>query len=263
MPDRPCVLILGGTAEALELTRAIADLYAATYSLAGRTRSPALPEGAAARSGGFGGVDSLAEWLRSNAVDALVDAAHPFAARISANAAEAAARAGVPRLKLLRPAWTERPGDRWRHAGDAAAAAAALKGGTAFLSIGRRGLEAFSGLNGVRFVVRTVEPLKRCPFPNAIADRGPFTVEGEIALMKRYGVDTLVSKNAGGNATYAKILAARTLRLPVVMIARPDRPPGDVVESAAAAADWLRRRLKQRSPEARRSTGPGAAGPTP
>ena len=239
MPDRPHILILGGTAEALRLTQAIVDHHAVTYSLAGRTRSPTLPEGAAVRRGGFGGIDSLADWLRGNAVDALVDATHPFAARITANAAEAAARAGVPRLKLLRPAWTEQPGDCWRHARDTAAAAEMLEGGTVFLSVGRQGLEAFGGLNDVRFVVRTVDPLKPCPFPNAIVDRGPFTVEREIALMKRYGIDTLVSRNAGGEATYAKILAARELRLPVVMIDRPDYPPGEVVESAAEAAGWL------------------------
>ena len=245
MPDRPHVLILGGTAEALALTEAVADHYAVTYSLAGRTRSPVLPESATARCGGFGGIDSLADWLRGNAVDALVDVTHPFAARIAANAAEAATCAGVPRLKLLRPAWIEQPGDCWRHASDAAKAAEMLKGGTVFLSVGRQELGTFSGLNDVRFVVRTVDPLKSCPFPNAIwiADRGPFTFERETALMKRYGIDMLVSKNAGGEATYAKILAAHELRLPVVMIDRPDHPPGEVVESADEAAEWLQCRI--------------------
>lgn len=247
MADRPHLLILGGTGEALALADAARAGWRITYSLAGRTQRPAVPEGVEVRTGGFGGADALADWLRAGDVAALVDATHPFADTIAANAAAACDAAGVPRLKLLRPAWAPLPGDDWRDAANLADAATRLSGlgQDIFLSVGRRDLGAFAGVSGKRFLVRTVDPLAAPPLAGArcICGRGPFSVADEISLLREYGIAAVVSKNAGGDATYAKIEAARSLGLPVVMIRRPAPPQGDkegdIVEDADAATNWL------------------------
>ncbi|MCH8036524.1 MAG: cobalt-precorrin-6A reductase, partial [Proteobacteria bacterium] len=178
----------------------------------------------------------------------LVDATHPFAARISRNAAQACAAAGVPRLVLTRSPWTARDGDRWTPVPDAEAAAAALPGlgARVFLTIGRQELAAFAGLDDIWFLVRLVEPPED-PLPlhdcHLVLGRGPFSLERETALLRAHGIEAVVSKNSGGAGTYAKIEAARALDLPVVMVARPARPEGETVETVAAALAWLERRL--------------------
>ena len=243
------VLILGGTAEAAALARALAEdaRVAATTSLAGRTRAPAELPGAV-RRGGFGGAQALADYLAVRAVDLLVDATHPFAARISRNAAQACAAAGVPRLVLTRAPWTAREGDRWTPVPDAQAAAAALPGlgARVFLTIGRQELAAFAGLDAVWFLVRLVEPPED---PILLEDfrlvlgRGPFSPAQETALLREHGIEMVVSKNSGGPSTYAKIEAARALALPVVMVERPALPEGETVESVATALAWIEPRL--------------------
>ena len=252
MADRPRVLVLGGTTEALALAELLGGRCVVVYSLAGRTRAPAWPAGAERRLGGFGGADGLARWLDENAAAAVIDATHPFAARIAANAARAAARTGRPRLKLLRPAWSPRPGDRWLAADDMAAAArlAAEAGTAAFLSVGRQQLAAFAGCRGMRFLARTVDPAAESPLADAVfvADRGPFTAAREETLLRRHGIDVVVSRNAGGDATRAKIEAARRLGLPVVMVARPPPPPGEIAETAERAAAWVEQRVLRRLP---------------
>ncbi len=249
MAEPTKVLILGGTAEAAALARALAEdaRVAATTSLAGRTRAPAALPGAV-RRGGFGGAQALADYLKTRAVDIVVDATHPFAARISRNAAQACAAAGVPRLVLTRAPWTARDGDLWTPVPDAQAAAAALPGlgRRVFLTIGRQELAAFAALDAVWFLVRLVEPSQG---PLALDDyhlvlgRGPFSLEREITLLRAHGIEAVVSKNSGGAGTYAKIEAARALDLPVVMVARPALPAGETVESVAAARAWIERRL--------------------
>ena len=251
-PNPTRVLILGGTAEAAALARALAEdaRVAATTSLAGRTRAPGELPGAV-RRGGFGGAQALADYLEARAVDLLVDATHPFAARISRNAAQACAAAGVPRLVLTRAPWTAREGDRWIPVPDTEAAAAALPGlgRRVFLTIGRQELAAFTGLEAVWFLVRLVEPPED-PIPlhdcHLVLGRGPFSLEQETALLRAQGIEVVVSKNSGGPGTYAKIEAARALDLPVVMVARPALPEGDTVETVAAALAWLERRLPRR-----------------
>ncbi len=248
-PSPKRVLILGGTAEAAALARALAEepRVAVTTSLAGRTRAPAELPGAV-RRGGFGGAAALADYLEARAVDLLVDATHPFAARMSRNAAQACAAAGVPRLVLTRPPWTAREGDRWIPVPDAEAAAAALPGlgRRAFLTIGRQELAAFAALDAVWFLVRLVEPSQG---PLALDDyhlvlgRGPFSLERETALLRAHGIEAVFSKNSGGPGTYAKIEAARALGLPVVMVERPAVPDGETVESVAAARAWIEDRL--------------------
>ncbi len=250
MAEPTKVLILGGTAEAAALARALAEepRVAATTSLAGRTRAPAELPGAV-RRGGFGGAQALADYLKTRAVDIVVDATHPFAARISRNAAQACAAAGVPRLVLTRPAWTARDGDRWTLVPDAQAAATAALPGLGrrvFLTIGRQELSTFAGLNDIWFLVRLVEPPED-PIPledfRLVLGRGPFSLARETALLRAHGIEAVVSKNSGGAGTYAKIEAARALDLPVVMVERPALPEGETVETVAAARAWIERRL--------------------
>ncbi|MDT4891181.1 MAG: precorrin-6A/cobalt-precorrin-6A reductase [Pseudonocardiales bacterium] len=240
------VLILGGTGEARSLAAGLIDRpgFAITSSLAGRVRDPALPVGDV-RIGGFGGVDGLVTYLRDQQIAAVVDATHPFAATMSAHAAQAAGRSGVPLLVLRRPGWTEEPGDDWHRVPDiasAAAAAAAAPPGCVFVTTGRRDLAAFAADGSHRHLVRTVDP-PAAPLPrrmSLVLDRGPYTVEGEGALMDEHGVVLLVTKDSGGPMTRAKTVAARERRIPVVVVDRPPLPPGvPVVATVEAATAWL------------------------
>jgi len=235
------VLILGGTAEAVRLAEACAALpqLEIVTSLAGRTRAPRAPPGEI-RIGGFGGVEGLARYLRSRAIGRVVDATHPFAARIGRNAAQACLAAAVPRLRLLRPPWRQEPGDRWLEVDSLAEAARRLPASArVFLSVGRSELAAFAGLPQW-FLVRTIEPAERClAQAHWLAERGPFRLEDELALLRAHAIDVVVTKGSGGEATYAKLAAARALGLPVIMVRRPPPPPGAVVDSVAAALAWL------------------------
>jgi precorrin-6A/cobalt-precorrin-6A reductase len=235
------ILILGGTAEA----RALADTLVARgvhviTSLAGRVANPRLPAGEV-RQGGFGGPDGLAAWLRAERIAAVVDATHPFAARMTAAAAEAAARTGVPLLVLRRPGWREGPGDRWERVPSLQEAAARLAPGSrTFLTTGRRSLPVFVPRADVWFLARSVDPPEPPIPPNVevVLDRGPFTVENERELIRRHRLDTLVTKDSGGPMTAAKLTAARELGLRVLMVDRPAPPAGvptaDTVEAALA-----------------------------
>jgi precorrin-6A/cobalt-precorrin-6A reductase len=246
MVARVRVLILGGTGEARALAAALharpgIELGSA---LAGRVHDPALPVGPV-RIGGFGGPDGLAEHLRSDGVDTLIDATHPFAATISAHAASAANAVGCPLLVVRRPVWNEQPGDRWTRVPDvagAAAAVAALPAGCVFLTTGRRELAGFAGDTRHPFLVRTVDPPSG-PLPASmtlVLARGPYTVAGETALMREHDVTALVTKDSGGEMTAAKLTAARLRGIPVLMVDRPPLPPGvRVVGSVAEATTWV------------------------
>ncbi|MGW2959066.1 cobalt-precorrin-6A reductase [Streptomyces sp. NPDC001220] len=239
------VLILGGTTEARELAAALAARpgVRVTTSLAGRVSRPgALP--GEVRIGGFGGAEGLADWLREQRVDALVDATHPFAETITANAAVAAARTGVAALVLRRPGWRPGPGDRWHPVASLPAAADLLPrfGPRVLLTTGRLGLSAFAHLTGRHFVVRSVEPPEPPvpPHTEVLLARGPFTVADETALLRENLIDVLVTKDSGGAATAAKLTAARELALPVVVVRRPPLPAGvKAVPDVAAALDRL------------------------
>ncbi|MGY5132777.1 cobalt-precorrin-6A reductase [Streptomyces nigrescens] len=262
MPDaaRPPrhVLILGGTTEARRLAAALAPEPAGapepapapecalrvTTSLAGRVSAPRLPAGEV-RIGGFGGPEGLARWLREHAVDALIDATHPFADTISHNAALAAATAHVPLLAVRRPGWVPGPGDTWHQVTslDEAAAALPALGTRVFLTTGRMGLAHFAHLTGLWFLVRSVDAPEppHPPRMEVLLDRGPFTVEGERALLRTHRIDVLVTKDSGAAATAAKLTAAREAGVPVVVVRRPPVPDGvPVVEEPEAAAEWLR-----------------------
>lgn len=244
------VLILGGTGEARELAALLLERgVPVVSSLAGRVSRPRLPVGEV-RIGGFGGVDGLVRYLRGDGehgapVRAVVDATHPFARRISANAATACARAGVPLLRLERPGWSQAPGaEGWHWVDDhaAAAQAAARLGQRPFLTVGRQSLDRFTGpLASARALVRVVDPPEH-PLPaqwEVLRVRGPYTEEGERELFARHGVDMLVTKDSGGSLTWAKMEVATELRVPVVVVRRPGPPPGvQVVATAAEAAEW-------------------------
>ncbi len=238
------ILILGGTAEARELAASLhAAGVAVTSSLAGRVSRPRLPAGAV-RVGGFGGPPALAAWIAEHRVTAVVDATHPFAERISASAAQACPHAGVPLLRLERSGWTERGGGRWHWVADLDAAAAAIPslGRRVLLTTGRQGLPAFAGIESAWLLIRCVDPPDP-PLPpchELLLDRGPYTVDGELALIDRHGVDLVVTKDSGGGHTAAKLEAARLRELPVIVVRRPARPPSTVpvVVAADEALAW-------------------------
>lgn len=215
----------------------------ATVSYAGRTADPRA-QPVPVRIGGFGGADGLAAYLRDRQVSHLVDATHPFAARISANAANAAAATGVPLLALTRPAWAPAAGDRWTRVPDLLAAVAALAGDPrrVMLALGRMHVAAFAAQPQHRYLLRFVDrPNAPPPLPAhvIVIDRGPFTIEGDEQLLARHAIDLIVSKNAGGSGAAAKLVAARRLGLPVLMIERPALPPRAEVHDVAGVLAWL------------------------
>ena len=241
------VLILGGTEEARRLAAALArdGGFEPVTALAGRTLDPA-PVAGTVRVGGFGGPEGLAAHLREEGYAALVDATHPFARQISAHAAQAAEATGVPRLALVRPGWTAQPGDRWIAVADEADAADALAGlgladgACVFLALGRQRVAGFAAVPGVRFLLRTVDPVEP-PWLGCrvVVGRGPFDEATERAMLAREGVAAIVCRDSGGDSGAAKLAAARALGVPVVMIRRPDPPDPPVAASVADALDWL------------------------
>ncbi|MFI6152513.1 cobalt-precorrin-6A reductase [Kitasatospora sp. NPDC051170] len=240
------ILVLGGTTEGRALAAALVPSgHRVTSSLAGRVARPRLPAGEV-RIGGFGGPEGLADWLRAERVDAVVDATHPFAAGISRNASLAAAATGVPLLVLRRPGFTPAPGDRWHRAASLAEAAGLLPGlgRRVLLTTGRQGIAAFAHLHDLHFLARSVDPPEP-PMPpslEVLLDRGPFTLDDERALLRTHRVDVLVTKDSGGAATAPKLTAARELALPVVLVERPPLPEGvPVTPDVEGALRWLER----------------------
>lgn len=239
------VLILGGTTEASTLAKLIAGdaRFDATLSLAGRTTSP-RPQPLRTRIGGFGGAAALAAWLRKEKIEALIDATHPYADQISANAVTACREAGVPLASIVRPPWRAVDGDQWRPVPSVEAAADALGRDPrrVFLGLGRQELAAFARAPQHRYIARVIDRPRGSGLPpdlHLLQARGPFDVEAETTLFTGERIDVVVSKNSGGDATYAKIAAARKIGLPVIMIARPDKPTGHAVASAGDAVSWL------------------------
>lgn len=245
------ILVLGGTREGRELAGAlVAAGFTPMTSLAGRTTTAADRVPGTARVGGFGGVDGLADWLTNPATAplAVVDASHPYAAVMSANAAAAAARTGVPLLALIRPGWAEHcdaPNWHWVADHDAAAHTAARLGQRPFLTIGRQNLPSYVGPLGSCAVLARVAELPRddanqWPAPWTVrAERGPFDLAGELARFAQHDVDVLVTKDSGGPDTAAKLEAAKRVGVPVVVVRRPSPPPGvPVVHTVADAVSW-------------------------
>lgn len=222
------ILILGGTTESRQLAGALASRPGAdvTLSLAGRTAQPRA-QGVPTRVGGFGGAEGLARFIAAENIGMLIDATHPYAAQISANAHQAAQMTGVPFLALRRVPWEEQPGDRWIEAGTIpeAVEALGLEPLRVFLALGRQDIAPFASAPQHCYLVRSVDPIEPpLAVPNAayIVARGPFDAAAERALLERHRIDLIVSKNSGGGASYGKIGAARALGIPVVMVRRPD-----------------------------------------
>ena len=240
----PNLLILGGTIEASRLCEAVAAAgLPATLSYMGRVERP-KPQPVAQRIGGFGGVAGLVDWLREHRITHLIDATHPFAAQMSTNAIAAARAAGVPLIALTRPAWQPGPGDNWQRVPDMDAAVAALAGPAQriMLAIGRMHLPAFAAQPQHHYLLRLVdEPASPPPLTDhhVVIDRGPFSLERDLALMRDHAIERVVSKNAGGSGARAKLEAARELGLPVLMIDRPPLPPRLEVTEPGAVLRWV------------------------
>lgn len=242
------ILILGGTQEGFELAEQLAEMAGVEIisSLAGRTREPRTPKGQV-RTGGFGGADGLARYLREERITHLINATHPFAENISANAIAATEAAGVPLMRLLRPAWNARHDDRWvtaRHAAEAAELCR-REGGRVFLTLGSGEIDAFAGIHNAHFLVRMVDAPEELPLRDyrTIVARGPFSLQDELRLLAEHHIGLIVAKNSGGEATYAKIEAARRMGLSVIMIERPAvalDPRSPTVATVADVVAWVR-----------------------
>jgi precorrin-6A/cobalt-precorrin-6A reductase len=240
------ILLLGGTSHAKLMAEAIAKAgRTAVYSLAGRTAAPvALP--LPTRIGGFGGVDGLRAYLRAEAISHVVDATHPFSTGMSRNAVAACAAEGVPLIALERTPWAPVPGHPWTHVPDIDGAVAALAGPArrVFLAIGRQHIAPFAGQPQHHYLLRFVDPPSApLPLPHAdvVVARGPFDLANDIKLLRDRAIDVVVSKNAGGKGSVAKIGAAMTLGLPVVMIDRPALPVRQVASTVDKVMAWLDR----------------------
>ena len=215
---------------------------AGVYSYAGRTEAP-MSQPIHMRVGGFGGVEGLRAYLQAEGITHVIDATHPFAAQMSTNAVAACEAECVPHIALERAPWRPSEGDRWMHVPDIVSAVAALAGPArrVFLAIGRQHIDAFAARPQHHYLLRLVDaPTGHLPFPaDVVVARGPFDVDSDTALMQSHCIEVIVAKNAGGKGAVAKIAAARTLGLPVVMIDRPVIPPRRVAHSVAEVMAWL------------------------
>lgn len=237
------ILVLGGTAEARVLAGRLADIYDVMLSLAGRTVRP-RDQGVPTRIGGFGGADGLARFLRDEGVDILIDATHPFADRISMNAALAATQTKVRFVALRRPPWDKRAGDDWIGVCSVAEAVAALGSATrrVFLALGRKEIAPFVQAPQHHYLVRSIDPIDpplAVPHATYITARGPFSEIEDRVLLEHHRIEVVVAKNSGGTASYGKIAAARGLHIPVVMVRRPPLPDVPSVPTVENVLSWL------------------------
>ena len=241
------VLVLGGTLDASPLAQALAQAGVdGIFSYAGRTHAP-IAQPLPTRVGGFGGVAGLQAFLQAERITHMVDATHPFAAQMSSNAVLACAEAGVPLLALERPAWQAQSGDVWQHVPDIAAAVQALPAEPArvFLAIGRQHVAPFLACAQHWYLLRLVDPVVDSVLDlpvergHVVLDRGPFTLEGDRALLQTHGITHVVSKNSGGTGAQAKLMAARERSFPVILIDRPFIPARPTVSTVEGVCAWM------------------------
>lgn len=237
------LLLLGGTAEARALAKTLHPQIGIISSLAGRVPDPALPVGPV-RIGGFGGVTGLRRWLQDEGVDAVVDATHPFAATMTAHAAQVCSELRIPHLVLARPAWDPRAAIVVESDTKAAEIMARQGYSRIFLTTGRSGVKAFA-VSDAWFLIRTVTEPDGAVLPRhhqLVLSRGPYRYDDEFALLCEHRIDALVTKNSGGDMTRAKLDAAAALDIPVIMVARPPLPAGvSTVGTVHEAAEWVSR----------------------
>jgi precorrin-6A/cobalt-precorrin-6A reductase len=237
------ILILGGTEEARQLANQLVSMgHETVTSYAGKTSNPDLPQGEV-RVGGFGGARGLSDYLLNNAIQRVVDATHPYSVQMAKNAVEAASYTGVPLVRFVRPPWKEPQYAFWHHVQNAQEAAAGLpKGARVLLTVGHAGLELFLARSDCSFVVRSIEPPERTlpAHAQSLIARPPFFIGAETELMRDQAITHLITKNAGGVQTEAKLKAAQQLRVAVVMIARPDLPPAHEVPTVGRALAALK-----------------------
>ncbi|MBT5949287.1 MAG: cobalt-precorrin-6A reductase, partial [Nitrospinaceae bacterium] len=236
------VLILGGTGEAFELAAMINALtgWRAVTSMAGRTKRPRRPVGEVI-FGGFGGPEGLGRCLAERGALAMIDATHPFASQITRNAVQACTKAEIPLLRLDRPPWLVR--QSWRLVSDIGEAARLFRGRKerVFLTIGKKELGEFGNVGDSFFLIRTVDPVEASPSNNNhefVTGRGPYSVEGELQIMRDYGITWLVTKNSGGEVGMSKLIAAEQAGVSICVIERPKLPECESVETPAEAARW-------------------------
>ncbi|AOX19910.1 cobalt-precorrin-6A reductase [Kozakia baliensis] len=238
------VLLLGGTTEASQIAQLLANAgIEAVFSYAGRTTKP-VSQPIPVRVGGFGGVAGLVSYLRKAKITHVLDATHPFAAQMSCHAIAACAETDIPLLAFERLPWKPAEGDDWRSVPDIPSAVAALPSAASriFLAIGRQHIEIFSARPQHEYLLRLVDaPAHPLPLPQAeiVIARGPFTIEGDAALMQAHRITHVVAKNAGGTGAQAKLDAARILGLPVILIERPAIPPRPVARTMKEVMAWL------------------------
>jgi precorrin-6A/cobalt-precorrin-6A reductase len=235
------VLLLGGTGEGRALAAALQPEIEVISSLAGRVPDPALPVGPV-RIGGFGGVEGMRRWLRDEQIDAVVDATHPFAATITAHAAQVCTEMGLPHLVLARPAWPSGSAIVVGSDREAAETVTARGYSRVFLTTGRSGTRAFKGVDAW-FLIRAVTPPEPDSLPadhELLLSRGPYDYHGELVRLREHRIDALVTKNSGGAMTEPKLRAAEAAGVAVVMVDRPPLPEGvQTVATVEDAAGWV------------------------
>jgi precorrin-6A/cobalt-precorrin-6A reductase len=241
------ILILGGTGDAVKLATKLVAIpeIEVISSLAGRTKKPLALVGQV-RIGGFGGAEGLANYLQENFIDILIDATHPCAGQITNNGAIASQIANIPHLMLVRPQWEKVAGDNWIEVESVAAAARAISEEVdrVFITSGRQQLEPFLERSqiypNIWYLIRSIDPPDlELPNSKVLLDRGPFSLEQERQLLRDYQIQAIVSKNSGGDATYAKVITARELGIPIIMVQRPAMPEGNKVTSITDAIAWI------------------------
>ena len=246
------VLILGGTGDAVKLAARLVNIpkIEVISSLAGRTKKPSVLVGQV-RIGGFGGAEGLANYLQENRIDFLIDATHPCAGQITLNGAIACQLVQISHLMLVRPQWQKLVDDNWIEVETVDAAAQAIPKSIkrVFITSGRQQLEPFLQRSQTYpdtwYLIRSIDPPDiELPNSKVLLDRGPFSLEQERELLREYQIEAIVSKNSGGAATYAKIIAARELGIPIVMVQRPAMPEGEKVTSIEEAIAWLNSQMK-------------------
>ena len=190
----------------------------------------------------------------------MIDATHPFAAQMSRQCSPGGGRNRAPFFALCRPAWQQADGDRWIDAGSVADAIGKLgkQPRRVFVALGRQELAPLGTAPQHSYLVRSVDPVDPpldVPDARYILDRGPFGIAAERTLLSENRIDAIVAKNSGGDATYAKIAAARDLGIEVVLVRRPPRRRrrdrrkrrgGSGAGRSSAAACGKARRVDQR-----------------